>query len=374
MSLDSLLDIGLFILILMGLILVHEWGHMVVARWSGMKVERFYIFFGRALAKFRRGETEYGIGWLPLGGYVKITGMTREEEVAPEDEPRTYYNATATRRIATIAAGPAVNIIVAALAFATIAWIGAPSFEGVSNRVSLVFQEYETPAGERLPTPAAEIGLEPGDTLVSVDGVRGSAATFRRAIRAAEGRAVEVVYMRDGRRMAGSAAPVRLGDPDGPPMLGFQFTVLTGPGERAGPVEGLGDGVRALWFMTEAYGTLAKRLFVSEEAREQVNSVVGAGAIFDVLADDGFITILAFIGAISFALGVFNLIPILPLDGGHILIALVERAIGRPMPARAYQVMAMVGIAVVLLAFLYILQNDINLIRGGDIAERLARP
>ncbi|MBM3665387.1 MAG: peptidase M50, partial [Actinobacteria bacterium] len=76
-------NIVAFVLILMLLVLVHEAGHMVVAKWCGMRVERFSIFFGRPLAKFRRGETEYGIGWLPLGGYVKITGMTRDEGLPP---------------------------------------------------------------------------------------------------------------------------------------------------------------------------------------------------------------------------------------------------------------------------------------------------
>jgi regulator of sigma E protease len=375
MSLDTLLDLGLFALILMFLILVHELGHMIVAKRSGMKVERFSIFFGRPLASFRRGETEYGIGWIPLGGYVKITGMTREEEVAPEDVPRTYYNASTGRRVATIFAGPAVNIVVAFLAFAAIAWIGPPSFD-VTNEVAGVVETYEVD-GQTLPTPAAELGLREGDVLLAINSVPASpedVEAIRSEIQQNAGREIEVAYERDGERVTGLATPAILVEGGETGQLGFNFTVVEGPVERAGPMEGVADGGRALWFMTEAYGDLAKEIFVSEEAREQVNSVVGAGAIFDVVADNGFITILAFLGAISFALGVFNLLPILPLDGGHIVIALTERVIGRPLSGRAYQAMALVGIAVVMVAFLYILQNDVELIRGGNIAERLAEP
>ncbi len=115
-----LVNILLFTVILMGLVLVHEAGHMVVAKWCGMKVERFSIFFGRPIASFTRGETEYAIGWLPLGGYVKIAGMTVGEEMDPSDQPRAYSSAATWKRVATIAAGPAVNIILAIFIFAAI--------------------------------------------------------------------------------------------------------------------------------------------------------------------------------------------------------------------------------------------------------------
>ena len=86
---------------------------MVVAKWCGMRVERFSIFFGRPLARFQRGRPSTRIGWLPVGGYVKISGMTRDEEIPADLVPRAYYSATMWRKIATIAAGPAVNILVA---------------------------------------------------------------------------------------------------------------------------------------------------------------------------------------------------------------------------------------------------------------------
>src|SRR5215218_7919659 len=97
------------------LIVIHEGGHFLAAKATGMRVERFFLFFGPTLWSFKRGETEYGIKTIPLGGYVKITGMNPEEEVPPEHEAKAYYRQPVWRRIVVVAAGPAVNI---ALAFA----------------------------------------------------------------------------------------------------------------------------------------------------------------------------------------------------------------------------------------------------------------
>ena len=152
-------NIFVFVLVLMFLVLVHEAGHMVAAKWCGMRVERFSIFFGRPVVKFTRGETEYGIGWLPLGGYVRISGMSRDEELAPELVPRAYYAAKTWKKIVVIAAGPAVNLVVAFLCFVLFFWIGVPGFGGIG------VQDVKPGA------PAASIGMVAGDRIVSVNGI-----------------------------------------------------------------------------------------------------------------------------------------------------------------------------------------------------------
>ena len=95
------------------LIILHEAGHFTAAKAVGMRVERFSLFFGPMLVKFRRGETEYGIGPIPLGGYVKITGMNPNEEIPPDVVPRAYYNQPVWKRVVVILAGPAVNLLIA---------------------------------------------------------------------------------------------------------------------------------------------------------------------------------------------------------------------------------------------------------------------
>ena len=164
---------------------------MVVAKWCGMRVERFSIFFGRPIAKFRRGETEYGIGWLPLGGYVKITGMTRDEELPPDLVPRAYYSAATWKKVATIFAGPFVNLVVAFLCFALYFWVGTPTFQATSA-VDVV-----TPG-----SAAAAVGIAPGDRILSVNGIATTGeAGIERArgeLQANPGKPVVVRFARDG--------------------------------------------------------------------------------------------------------------------------------------------------------------------------------
>jgi regulator of sigma E protease len=346
-------NIVYFVLVLIGLVLIHEAGHMVVAKLCGMRVERFSVFFGRPIWSFRRGETEYAVGWVPLGGYVKITGMTREERIPPEVEPRAYYAAPLWKKVATIAAGPLVNIALAFLVFSGIYWYGVPSGP-VTTSVGLVQEA----------TPAAEIGLLAGDRILAVDDVvaNGDPLRVQNALRAHPNQVVRLRYEREGRTFA---RDVRLGSQeiDGKTVgrLGFAFTRET---ERFGLLAGFGKGGQFTWEVLRLNVEAVGQLATSEEAREQINTVVGIGAVFDEVADDG-VQVMQLIGLISLALGIFNLLPLLPLDGGHILFAVIEKVKRRHISLAAYNRFAMVGMAVLLLIFFIAIQNDIDLIRGG---------
>jgi regulator of sigma E protease len=351
------LNILWFVLILMTLVLVHEAGHMVVAKWCGMRVERFSIFFGRPLWSFRRGETEYGIGWLPLGGYVKISGMTRGEEMPPEVEPRAYYNMPAWKKIATISAGPAVNIILAIAIFAAIFWIGIPTAR-VTDTVGAVTQ------GQA----AAKAGIQPGDRFIAIDDVQvnGDPERLRQQLLAGEpGDDVVLTLERDGRTITRDAELQELNDAAGRRTgLGFQFDAVEGPTQQYGFVDGLGEGLDFTYFVVKENVKVFGDVFTSEEAREQVSSVVGVGAVFNEVSGDGLITLLRFVGVISLALGIFNLLPIPPLDGGHILFALLEKAKGSPLSRATYERASFIGLALVLVVFVFALQNDIGRLTG----------
>jgi regulator of sigma E protease len=356
----------LFAVILMGLVLVHEAGHMVVAKWCGMKVERFSIFFGRPIASFTRGETEYAIGWLPLGGYVKIAGMTVGEEMDPADEPRAYTAASTWKKVATIAAGPAVNIALAIVIFAAIFWIGVPT-ANPTNQVAGIVQD----------SAAQTAGLQPGDRLLAVNGVAANGDPERVRAELQSGAPGEKVTLTIGRgedeitrtatlqQLTDASGDVRR-DADGRPLagLGFTFGFTEGPTVRSGPLEGLEQGWDFSWFIIKTNVEVIGDAFVSSEARDQVSSIVGVGAVFNEVADDGWITVLRFIGVISLALGIFNLIPILPLDGGHILFALLEKVKGSAFSAVTYGRASFVGLAIVMLIFVFALQNDLGRITG----------
>jgi regulator of sigma E protease len=341
----------------MALVLVHEAGHIVVAKWCGMRVERFSIFFGRPLWSFRRGETEYGIGWLPLGGYVKITGMLRGEEVPPEVEPRAYYNMPAWRKIATIAAGPAVNIALAIVIFAVIFWMGVPTVQPVDEVRAVQ------------PSQAAAVaGVQPGDRFVAIDGVRpnGNVAMVQGLLQARDpGDVVVLTLERDGRTIERTATLQTIETLEGARTgLGFSFDYVPGPTLEYGFAGGLQEGLDFTWFVIEENGKVLGDVFTSEEARDALGGPVGLGAVFNEVAEDGLITILRFIGVISLALGLFNLLPIPPLDGGHIMFALIEKAKGSPISRAVYERTSFVGFALVMVVAVFALQNDIGRITG----------
>jgi regulator of sigma E protease len=351
-----------FVGILIFLVLVHEAGHMVVAKWCGMRVERFSVFFGRPLARFQRGETEYRIGWLPGGGYVKISGMSREEEIPEELVPRAYYSATMWRKIATIAAGPLVNVLVAVICFTLAFWIGVPNAGAPTTRLAQVV----------VSSPAAAAGMRPGDTLVAVNGQRSTDAdVFRRILAARPNKRVTITYSHSG---ADVTRTVRLTsvknvnqqvvacDPASKipcvGHLGVSFELAT---RREGFFPGIWQGINSTWFVVHETVTRLAR------SPSQAQSIVGAGAVYTKVASQGLATVLAITGLLSMALALFNLIPIPPLDGGHILIAVVERVKGRSVSASAYERAAVVGFAVILILAVVLIQRDIFHIANGTV-------
>lgn len=344
------------------LVVLHELGHFAVAKWVGMRVEKFSLFFPPTLASKKVGETEYAIGLIPAGGYVRISGMSPAEDLPDEVRTRAYHAQPVWKRMAVIAAGPAVNLLVAlVLLFVYFGIIGA---ETGTDRVGAVEKGY----------PAAA-ALQPGDRLMSVDGVRGDPADLSRQIashqcartpptdgcRAAS--AATLVIERDGRRIVERIAPVYDASSEVErTRLGFGFA--PGPRDALPAGDALTISLDRFWLIAKATMSLPARIFDAEK-RQEITGIVGSyeftrQRIIDDIADT-----VAILALISLSLAIVNLFPFLPLDGGHIFWAAVEKLRGgRPVPFSVMERAGVVGFMLVIGLFAIGLSNDIGRLSG----------
>ena len=340
-------DLLIVIACLVGMIMVHELGHFLAAKHGHMKVTEYFLGFGPRLWSFQRGETEYGVKAFPLGGYVKIPGMTNLEEVPPEDEVRTYRQQPFHSRLLVAVAGSAMHFLMAfVLLWVLLSWGGLPS----DSKVEV--QQLVPIAGR--PGPAQGAGLQPGDVIVSVDGrqVKGNPDVFIDATRSHADRPETLVVSRDGveRTITVTPADGRTAHetgvkvPAGTAPFGVIGVSLGAPTERMGPVTGLAhtgsDLVHFTWASivgvahlfspaatVQRFGEVTSAKAASQAAANgtRVSSVVGAVQTAKDAVHAGIGDLLIILISINLFVGIFNLFPMLPLDGGHVAIAVYEK-------------------------------------------------
>jgi len=366
----------LTILGIVALIVLHELGHFAVAKAVGMRVERFSLFFPPTIARVRRGETEYAIGAIPVGGYVKITGMNPEElrELDPEATRRAYYAQAPWKRIAVILAGPIMNLLIAFVLFWAVLLSGNlngaetlavlhPSTQTVVATNSV----HEVQKGE----PAAA-ALRRGDRIVAIEGrpVR-TAEAIRKAISShhCQGAQVEgcraatpvaLTVERAGRRLALSVFP-RYSKPLKRMELGFEFGLAA---TRFGAASAARTALAEMWGVTAQTITSIGHAFTSEKVRHEFHSIVGITQVAHETVAAGAGYALVFLGFISLVLAVINLFPFLPLDGGHVLWSLAEKVRGRRISLASMYRFSSVGIILLVFLVLNGLSNDISRLAG----------
>jgi regulator of sigma E protease len=404
------------------LIVLHEFGHFVVAKATGMRVERFFLFFPPKLVSIKRGETEYGIGMIPLGGFVKITGMNPEEleaEEAPEetdagrDTPegllerveaagqdpsererlspdvlkRAYYNQPVWKRVVVIAAGPAMNLLIAFLVLFVLAL-------GLQRPTSLEVGTVEQA------TPAAG-ALKPGDQIVSVDGAHPTNGGAQPSTGDLTDRADAIARQVNSHTCAGGAkndchattsatfvvrrdgklvtvpltpyydanAPAISGDGKGRYRVGFGFQEGGFVDENLSVPGAAGRAVSVMWDVTSRTVSTFARLFEPEQ-RKQVSGVVGVSDVAHQTINENARDAFLLLAIVSLSLAIINLFPFLPLDGGHIFWSLVEKVRGSRVPFSVIERASAIGFLLILLLFVIGLTNDINRLTGEGFNVR----
>jgi regulator of sigma E protease len=346
------------------LIILHEAGHFTAAKAVGMRVERFALFFPPLLVKKKVGETEYGIGAIPLGGYVRISGMNPHEEIPEEHAHRAYFRQPVWKRIVVIAAGPFVNVVIGVAIFA-----GIFALHGTFETTNQV-------AKGALKPPALG-ALQAGDRVLAVDGHRGGFEAIRAATQrhrcagpprqgCIAATPARVLIQRSGARRTLLLRP-RYDTAAKRMLIGFTYD---GHVVKQSLGESLSLAVTRSWQIGRDTVKAIARIFYSSKARKDVSGVVGS---YEVTQQSfGFDTTQALLvlGIISLSLAVVNLFPFLPLDGGHIFWALAEKVRGRPIPFSVIERASAVGFLLVILLFVIGLSNDIGRLRGEGFGVR----
>jgi regulator of sigma E protease len=392
------------------LVLVHEAGHFFTARFVGMRPRKFYIGFPPAVAKVRRNDIEYGIGAIPLGGYVKIPGMHRPAPSdvdahfgrAIQEAPRlqgpserlkhllaegdfelalgalealgravaelelseparksaerglteladglgrdAYWRQRAWKKVFVIGAGPGTNLLFAILMFTLLLFFGP-------GRGTTVVAEVEPGR------PAQQASIRPGDQIVAINGQPVGYVEMFEQINGSNGKPIRVTVERDGRRVTEVVRPFK--DTDDRYRIGIRPDFESVPLHVAA-----WESLRLTGLITKEIGAVLVRL-VQGSGREEISSPIGIVRGSSSALERGFETFFWVLGLISLSLALLNLLPLLPLDGGHIAFSIIEGIRGRSVGREVYERVSVVGIALVLVLFFIGLSNDIGGRTGG---------
>jgi len=346
-----------FAIVLGALIVVHEFGHFIVAKKSGVYVERFSIGFGPPLwSKLWRG-TEYRLALVPLGGYVKMYGEQPDESLG--DTRGSFLHQSVWKRIAIVAAGPSFNLLFAIVLIAFIHMMGVPIEKSV--RLGKIFEG----------SAAAQAGLQTGDTVIAVDGKPIERIDeLKTSIMTSEGQTLNIQVDRAGQVLTVPLTPRK--DMD---TREWRIGVELRPGavrvQHSDPLTALGQGFAWTWRITTltitSFGKLLSRVI---PLKEGLAGPIGIAREIGRQADQGWRNVVFFAAGISINLAVLNLLPIPILDGGHLLFFMFEIVLGKPLSMRAREMAQRAGLVVIAALMLLAISNDVRMVYN-DLLHRL---
>ncbi|NUT52024.1 MAG: site-2 protease family protein [Saccharothrix sp.] len=341
------LGILLFALLIGISIALHELGHLATAKMFGMKVTRYFIGFGPRIWSFRRGETEYGLKAIPAGGFCEITGMTALEEVAPEDRPRAFNRQKTWKRVVVLSAGSITHFIVGFVILYFMAFtMGIPNLRDsalVAEVTPCVQSSTEADCAPGAPAPAKDAGFQAGDEIVAVAGA--TTPTWADVLEKTRQRSgtTDFTVLRDGRELTLTADVARvereLRRPDGTTYKtevgaigiiqrqNFEYNAITAFGGATSFTGTMFENTwRGLINFPKKIPAVIEAIGGGERDIDSPVSVVGASRLGGEAVDRGLWQLFwLMLAGLNFFVGVFNLLPLLPLDGGHIAVNLYER-------------------------------------------------
>ena len=354
------LSLLMVIAALVVMIFLHELGHYLTAKWAGMKVTEFFLGFGPRIWSFRKGETEYGIKAIPAGAYVRIIGMSNLDDVDPADEARTYRAKPYWRRMSVAVAGSTMHFLMAlVLVYVTLVGFGV--------------EERDHWRVESASGPAEAAGMQAGDRITEIDGrpvvefddVSGY-------VRERPGEEVQLTVERDGEPVT-LTATLDGRNPETKERVGFLGVRVEYPRQPLGAIEAVGKSAKetavASWqavvgikdlFSPDGVEGYVENLRADDDAdpERRVTSIVGVTQVAAEAAEDGWVNVLGILFAINVFIGVFNLTPLLPFDGGHVVIATYEKIrsmiAGRRYYADVAKLLPLTYAVVLVLALLFV--------------------
>jgi regulator of sigma E protease len=351
---DVVRSVAAFVVVLGVLVFVHELGHYLAARWRGVRVETFSIGFGRAITSWTdRSGTVWKLAWLPLGGYVKLHGQERPQDVAEDVRAawisgRTFHDKSVMSRAIVVAAGPVANFLLAMILFAGL-------FVAIGEPVALPV------IGGVLPDSAASrAGLMINDRIVSIAGDPiGTFEDLQHAITTHPAETLKMTIQRDG---ADRQLDVTTEARD---SGGRKVGLL---GVRGGAVEyrhvslpaALLGGVTQTWTITRETFTGLAQMISGTRGTEELGGPLRIAQLSGQVAQLGVASLVSFIAVLSVNLGLINLFPVPVLDGGHLVFYLAEALRGRPLPQRAQEYGFRAGLAFLACLFVFATWNDLT--------------
>ncbi len=358
-----IVNILAFVIIFGLLVFAHELGHYTAAKLCGVYVYEFSLGIGPRIFRKKYKGTVYSIRIIPFGGYVKLAGMEgaeaedKEETLDPEDE-RNFNKQPIWKRIVTIASGPIMSFILGIVLFA--AYFGINGIPPVT-----VIQVWDD-------SPAAEAGIMPEDRVLSIDGEKVlNSVEFSRILNSKGGRQVDLLVSRSGEEIEFKVEPV-WSDKYGRWIMGVnleRFGSLVGPegqirGQRFGLVKtisgSVGYGANLMRMLV-----LFLRAMVRGEVEAEVSGPIGIYHMTGVMAKQGLLLLLPFAALLSLNLALFNILPIPVLDGGWILLFLVEAIRRKPLKPEHENAVRLIGFAFLMLLFFFAMFKDINRLVGS---------